>query len=345
MITTEFYKGQGLGNQLWCYATARTVALDRGLGFGVTSPKNFLGTGFMDLDFGMPVAGITNRYAERRQLHPLNGADVGLADPEISRVPDCTKLDGTMQDERTIAHRKEEIRRWFKVRSEWDCFDYSADDICVINFRGSGYVAVKDFFLTRTYWKHAMANMRKINPAFRFVVITEDVRTAKKFFPNLEVAHFAIGKDYSIIKNARYLIASNSSFAQFPIWLSTELEYCIAPKYWARHNVSDGYWSLGCNIMTGVWYQDRTGALHDYDSCVAESAAYLERRPDIRAAGAEFKPSFVKSAKDTLLTFKAFRKETSTAKAALDLSIHLANKARSHAKTKAVRILAKLGLY
>ena len=102
------------------------------------------------------------------------------------------------------------------------------------------------------------------------MVVTEDVRNAKKFFPNFEVNHWNIAKDYVVIKNARYLIMSNSSFAEFPVWTSDTLKYVIAPKYWGRHNISDGYWSLGYNIMTGLTYQDRRGNLQTYEECLRE---------------------------------------------------------------------------
>ena len=35
MIATEILKGQGLGNQLFCYIVTRCVALDRNLSFGI----------------------------------------------------------------------------------------------------------------------------------------------------------------------------------------------------------------------------------------------------------------------------------------------------------------------
>ncbi len=123
--------------------------------------------------------------------------------------------------------------------------------------------------------------MLSINKNFRFIVITEDVFTAKKFFPNYDVIHFSIGKDYSIIKNAHYLILSNSSFAWFPAWLNENLKFCIAPKYWARHNISDGYWSLGYNITTGWQYMDREGKLSNYATCLKELKVYMLEHPDL----------------------------------------------------------------
>lgn len=289
MIVTELYKGQGLGNQLACYITTRVIAKDRGYAFGIMHPERFKGADFLDLDFGLPVTGgrgpeggppeilpdgIKYYYTERKIIHPESGADIRTYDKNLVSVLDNTKMDGLMQDERYIAHRKNEIREWLKVREEHECYDYADDNTCVINFRGGEYARHKDFFLNKEYWENAVKHMLKINPNFRFIVITDDVFTAKKFFPDFDVFHFSIAKDYVVIKNAHYLILSNSSFAWFPAWLNENLKFCIAPKYWARHNISDGYWSLGYNITSGWHYLDREGVLSDYQTCLEELKGY-----------------------------------------------------------------------
>jgi hypothetical protein len=295
MIVTEFYKGQGLGNQLWCYATTRIIALERGYDFGIQSPERFKGLELMDLDFGSPVIGgtgpeggppdtlpqgIAGYYAERSAIHIPSGSDVRMRDERLISVPDNTKIDGYLQDAAYLEGWKPHIKKWFAIRKEAECIDYASDDICVINFRGGTYIYDADFFLRKEYWDHAIANMRKINPRFTFVVITEDVPTAKRFFPDFDVFHFSVAKDYSVIKNAHYLILSNSSFAWFPAWLSDRLKLCIAPKYWGRHNKSDGYWSLGYAITEGWQYQDREGRLFDAETCTAELNDYLQRHTD-----------------------------------------------------------------
>lgn len=296
MLITELYKGQGFGNQLWCYVTTRVLALDLGYKFGIMRPENFKGDSFMKVDFGESVRGgsgpeggpphtlpetISQYYREMSTVHSLNGSDTRLIDHNLLRVSDNTKIDGCLQDEQYIAHRKDEISEWLKIDPNQECYDYSNDDTCIINFRGSGYVNDKEFFLPQRYWDNAILNMRKINPGFRFVVITEDVKTARMFFPNFEVCHFSLAKDYIVIKNAHYIILSNSSFAWFPTWLNKKLRYCIAPKYWARHNISDGYWSLGYNITSGWMYQDRKGNLQDYDSCMKELDEFKRVNPGI----------------------------------------------------------------
>lgn len=296
MIITELYKGQGLGNQIWCYVTTRVLALDKGFDFGIKSPENFKALDFMDLDFGKQVFGgngpeggppktlpdgIKYYYNENKITHP-NGSDIRNIDKNlINNLKDNTKVDGLLQGEKYIEHRKKEIREWLKVREEFEFYDFSNDNICIINFRGGGYAKDKDFFLSDDYWRDAVNNMLKINPDFKFIVITDDVKTAKKFFPKFEVYHFDITKDYVVIKNARYLIMSNSSFAWFPTWLNENLKYCIAPKYWGRHNFSDGYWSLESNITKGWNYQDRDGNLQDYDSCIKELEEYKQKNKNI----------------------------------------------------------------
>lgn len=299
MIVTEIYNGQGLGNQLWCYVTTRVIAIDSGYKFGIMHPEKFKCLDFMNLDFGEKVVGgsgpeggpakklpdgIYNYYKEQSIFHPIDKSDIRIFDPNLIKISDNTKIDGLMQDEKYFEHRKEEIKKWLKVRDESDCYDYAYDNICVINFRGGEYVRHKELYLEDAYWKNAVKNMRAINPNFKFVVITDDTYEAKKFFPEFEVMHFNIGKDYSIVKNAHYLILSNSSFGWFPAWLSEKLKYAIAPKYWGRHNTSDGYWSCSYNITKKFVYQDRYGRLYDYEKCIIELNEYMKEHKEYYSA-------------------------------------------------------------
>jgi hypothetical protein len=119
--------------------------------------------------------------------------------------------------------------------------------------------------------------MRKINPQMQFMIITDDIQAAQRVLPDIPAYHFDIAKDYVSIKNARYLILSNSSFAFFPAFTSDTVKYIIAPKYWARHNVSDGYWATGQNIYTGWNYQDINGKLFTSNECNSEFEVFKEQ--------------------------------------------------------------------
>lgn len=295
MLVTEIYNGQGLGNQLWCYVTVRVIAKDKGYDFGIQSPEKFKGHEFMPLDFGQPVIGgtgpeggppltlpkgIQHYYSEKKITHPLNGVDIRMHDKDLVNISDKTKIDGIMQDEQYILHRKNEIQEWLRVNTKYECYDYADDNVCVINFRGGEYVRIKSVFLPQKYWDDAVRHMRAINKNFRFIVITDDVSCAKKFFPHFKVLHFSIGKDYVIIKNAKYLILSNSSFAWFPAWLNKDLRFCIAPKYWSQYNTSNGFWGCSYNITKDWLYLDRHGKLNDYDTCLKELHLYITENPD-----------------------------------------------------------------
>jgi len=291
MILTEIYNGQGMGNQLACYVTTRVVAKDLGYDFGIMNPHKFKCLDFMDLDFGLPVTGGSGReggppdtlpdgiqyyFKERYNVLP-NGANVTIDDPNLLQIPDNTKIDGIFQSENQIIHRRDEIRQWLKVKPEKDCYDYSDPNICIINYRGGEYASVRDFHLNGEYWEYAIKRMQTININFRFVVITDDVERASAQFPDFEVKHFDISKDFTIIKNAHYLILSNSSFPYFATLLSDTVKYILAPKYWGRYNISDGYWACGYNIFRDHVYIDREGSLFGYDECVKEFEEYKKR--------------------------------------------------------------------
>ncbi len=190
-------------------------------------------------------------------------------------------------DESYFEGYRDKIKEWLHVKEEADSHEYTRDDLCIINMRGGEYTNHPELYLDRKYWLNAMENMRKIRPDMEFMVVTEDEESARKVLPELEIHHFDMGKDYVTIKNARYLILSNSSFAVLPTMTSETVQYVIAPKYWARHNISDGFWSSEQNIYSFMTYQDRKGRLFTAEECRQELEEYkaksaLYKRRNIR---------------------------------------------------------------
>ena len=297
MIATEFYYGQGLGNQLACYITTRVIAADKGYDFGFTGLENLgdrrfndHGLYFMDLDLGKPVQGITNNYVEKELKLKTNasqhdrvlGCDVRDIDYNLINITDNTKIDGVMQGEGYFRHRKNDLKNWLKIKPEFEVYDFSSDDICVLNYRDYSGPDCQAMYLTRNYWVQSIYNMLKINPDFTFVVITENPDEAKRVLPELSdnIFHFDVGRDYSVIKNAKYLILSNSSFAIWPT-VTGNARMVIAPKYWGRHNVSNGYWTCSYNLYEDWFYQDRDGILFSYDECKRDLQLYMSNNPQI----------------------------------------------------------------
>lgn len=291
MISTEILYGQGLGNQLACYVSTRAIAADRGVEFGIHDPHgcwgdkryNDKGLYFMDLDMGKPIDinKIDLFYNEQECRYftdtchhdATQGCWVNITDEKLKNIPDNSHILGIMQGPDYFYHRIEEVKQWLKVKPEYDNYNFSSDDICVLNIRANMDLAV---FLPKSYWINAINHMLDINPNFTFLVITEDPNAIKQFLPELadNVYDFGIGEDYAIIKNAKYLIASNSSFSIFPSLTSNTLKKIIAPKYMLRHTLSDGYWSCGYNIYPGYTYMDKEGKLFSYEECIKEFNEY-----------------------------------------------------------------------
>ena len=329
MIGTEFLKGQGLGNQLFCYVTARCIARERGCAFGTAGQEQLAvnihskkGMYFMDLDLGekipdsripwkespagaasaasgavLPVSGQTetdslHRYEEKElrfyqntSLHDMeHGCYVAGADEALHNLSDNTLIYGNMQAESYFSRYREEIREWLRVKPEYDTHEFTRDNLCILNVRGGEYAGNPELYLEPRYCMHAMKNMRRIRNDMEFIIVTDDPEAARKLLPGLPVYHSDLDRDYVMLKNARYLILSNSSFAFFPAYTSETLRLAIAPKYWARHNVSDGYWASEQNIYSIFQYQDRSGRLYTPQECIRQLEDYRRRSARYRRA-------------------------------------------------------------
>lgn len=295
MIGTEFLKGQGLGNQLFCYVSARCFAIDNGCMFGTAGQNNFAnnihsrsGIYFMDIDLGDEIlsTGDYRAYheAECRIRYPYSrhdwtyGCNTAGADPFLlGKIPDNTVIYGNLQDEQYFCSHRDEICEWLKLRPEYEDDRFCDDSLCVLNMRGGEYTGNPELFLRRSYWEKAMRHMLCIRSDMKFVIITEDVEAANIILPKIKAYHFGMGEDYAALHNAKNVILSNSSFAFFPVFTSKTVKRVIAPKYWARHNVSDGFWASEQNIYSGWEYMDREGNLYTAEECRRELEDYKNK--------------------------------------------------------------------
>lgn len=291
MLGTELLKGQGFGNQLFCYVTTRCIARRNGYDFSILG-RDILGNDrysqkglyFMDLDMGKISVkeDYESRYQEKEDRlflpnsrHDLtHGAYVAGTDETLMQIPDNVLIGGNMQSQDYFREYKEEIKEWLRVKPEYDSYEYSRENLCILNVRGGEYTSSPELYLYKSYWIHAMRQMKKVREDMEFLIVTDDVEAAEKLLPGIKALHGSLHEDYVRLKNACYLILSNSSFAFFPAYTSTTLKLAIAPKYWARHNVSDGYWSGEQNIYDEFTYMDRRGRLYTAEECREELAAY-----------------------------------------------------------------------
>ena len=293
MIGTEFLYGFGLGNQLFWYVTTRATALDHGCKFGICNPDALAnnmhsnsGMYFMDIDIGEEIPekdkqkykifeDNDNRLYLGNSKHDMvHGAYISGADSRFPYIEDNTLLYGNLQAEVYFDKYREQIKQWIRVKPEYDSYEYTRDNLCIIHLRCGDYSNSPELWLDRKYWINGIRRMREIKHNMEFLIVTDDVIAAHKILPEIKAIKNDIGKDYVTIKNARYLLLSNSSFAVFPAMTSETLQYAIAPKYWARHNVSDGYWASEQNIYSFFYYMDRHGKIFSPEECRTELEKY-----------------------------------------------------------------------
>ena len=129
MIGTEFIKGQGLGNQLFSYVSARCIARDLGYGFGTAGQEQLAvnihskkGMYFMDMDLGVPITdkGQYQIYQEKEDrlylktcVHDMtHGCYVADADEDIYNIGDQTLIYGNLQAEKYFRAHKEAVKEW-----------------------------------------------------------------------------------------------------------------------------------------------------------------------------------------------------------------------------------------
>jgi len=308
---TELYNGQGLGNQLWCYCVTRCIALKNNYSYGIQSPYKFKGSHlFKKVDFGSEVIGgtgpeggppvtlpnnIFNYYRERREYNPQFNCDVSRYDFNLVNIEDNTKIDGVMQCEDYIYENKQNIIEWLTPVTP--NYTYSNEDVCVIHIRGGDFYHQRDVSLTSEYYKNSIKYLKQIKPITRFVCVTDDVNVAHSILPDVEIVGSSINStdtykashhlggnisiDYAILNSARNVIMSNSSFAWWAVWTNTLIKTAVAPKYWARHNISNGFWSNGDSLTRDWLYMGRDKNMYTYNFCLKEKKDFEYKNPNL----------------------------------------------------------------
>lgn len=297
MLTTNLTGN--FGNHMSQITTLRCVAEKLGYEWGVDKhPTHDYHNGmnqlyFMDVDFGKTPNNIQYEYHENWPHY--KNSNICMFDNNIYSIKDNTILlghsgakGGVYQSENYFYDRREDIFKWYKIKEEFKIkFDTKLNDLginiddnlCVINFRGGEYKNVANLILNKEYWLNAINHIKHINENIRFILITDDIECAKRYMPfDIPTFHDEIGFDFYIINQAKYVILSNSSFGLWAAWLNQKANIIIAPKYWAAHNISDGYWSVGDQYYKPFTYLGRDGKLYTHGECEKEAINYYKEK-------------------------------------------------------------------
>ena len=250
----------------------------KGLQSAGDSRVNKKGFYFMNLDYGKEVPDNLERYDEYRHALKTDEwlrTDIRLTDKDLLSIPDNRIIYGNFQSEDYFYDEIDIVKDWLKVRIMYEHADTNGKNICVLNFRGGDMIGNAGAFVPASYWHNAMQHMSEYNPNMEYCIVTDDVQTANRMLPDIPAYHIDVAWDYVAVKNARNVICTTSTFSCFPLWTSNNLEMCIAPKYWFHHNLSQGWWSLGCSIYSyPTYYMDREGKLFTPDECRVEWEEY-----------------------------------------------------------------------
>lgn len=305
MITTSLTGN--LGNHMWYYSICRIVAEKLGYEWGINPSTSHDYHGgmsqmyFMNVDFGKDakiigkdyrglnvIEGVPNSYSDSPKGHVYNGdaCVINMYDPNVFNIEDNTMVHLISQSEDYLIDRKSEILNWFSIKDEYEIeyqnkmkeIGISLDDnTCIINFRGGEFKSVPNLIPSTSYWQNCMRYMRDINTNMKFIIITDDIQCASQYIPGIPCHHVDIGFDFYVVNKAKYLIISNSTFGWWAGWLNQNSKLTIAPRYFGRHNVSNGYWSVGDSYTRCFSYMDTNGIVIDYETCKKDALEFYKK--------------------------------------------------------------------
>lgn len=246
MIGGILHLGSGAGDQIFRLITSKTIAEEKGFEWGMVSPENFKCSSFMSLE--IPSFQEKNPTLWNETDLRIDGIDRRSFDPEINFIKDNTIIDGSFEDARYWHHNLKTINDWLKVTPL-----NVPDNRCIIGFRGGEYAMYPDLFLTKDYYRKAIAQMLEIDPNMEFEVHTDDPVLALTYFPEFPIVdnqqishskHTAMAYNWRAARYAKYAIIPNSAFFIIPRILKHFTDpkaVTLAPRWWARRNTK-GPW-------------------------------------------------------------------------------------------------------
>ena len=278
-----------LGNHISYYVSTRAIAekLEYKWGFDPKPSYDYYNgkeqMDFLEIDYGKYPENIVNQYYEKelRYNHDGDNTDVRGFDPNVYNIGDNTELFGVFQASEYFYENIANVKKWLKIKTEVleeaKKTLHLDENTCLINFRGGEYRNHSRLIIRPEYYYRSVEQMKLKNPNMKFIVITDDVECARTYLPDYHAYHFSIAVDYALIYLSCNVILSNSSFPIFAVLTSETIKNIIAPEYWARWNVSTGYWATSQNIYPGWTYLTREGSLKSYNECRKEADEWLER--------------------------------------------------------------------
>ena len=264
LIVGEFYKGQGLGNQLYTYASIRGLARLNNMHFAFAAVDKFKGHDLFELDFGVSDFDYpTRKLFERRCVDPRCGHDVATSDADLVRqsieAPESVKVEGLLAGTAYWPGGMSFLKEILTLRSEVRTAIATCDRDTLIHVRGGDFLS-SNSQLGKDYYQDALRRLQR--GLDQVAVLTDDSDHARRLLgQNVHVLsddaqgrhdmtanHHRGGSfvlDFIELLQARQIILSNSSFAFWGAALNVNNARVIAPRYWASRSCRYNHWSPG----------------------------------------------------------------------------------------------------
>jgi hypothetical protein len=222
-------KNTGIGNQMFKYALCRIAASKNGFNFYIQHQEE-LKSFFPNLDFGIIDGTIRNTYYETENQ---------IFDENVFKLEDFTHLEGYFQSEKYFADFEDEIKSWFKLEmddeTEKILNTYPIDSYCYIHLRGGDYFESFNYVPTREYYNNGLQEIKNDHKDIKFLIITDDIETARKWFPEFPAISNNRLTDFKCLYFSKFRIISASTFSWWACWLGDSGK-TYAPNYWLNHS-------------------------------------------------------------------------------------------------------------
>lgn len=258
MIVTKFYKGQGLGNQLWVYSVLRSLAWRKGFDFGIESFRNYKLPNYLPIKRGKVVLSLPHERPygfgtihtprvvfENQTFVKSDGIAISQWESRIHNIGDGTKIEGYFQSVEYINEFRDRFRKMLQMDYQQNCELLT----CYISVRGGDFRGNPEICCDAKYYYRAISEM-KLSGFNDFQIVTDDVEYAKQLLPGIKIAsdllklddsrnnqHLIekkVARDFGILQQAKGIILSNSTFAWWAVWTNSNNPCVIAPRYWSH---------------------------------------------------------------------------------------------------------------
>ena len=224
-----------LGNQMFQYSVCRIIAEKNGYDFFISTDESHGQniSNYFNLYMGNGLGNIKYQYCEDHTIQIFN--------PGIFNIKDNTEIWGFYQSDQYFCDRREDVKSWFhidiKLETRLILEKYNINEYCFIHFRGTDY---KDWdmgtrFLPKLYFENAINHIKMKKKDIKFVVITDDIESAKFYFNNFDIICNDMMIDFQLLYYSKYCIISNSTFSWWAAWLSEKI-ITVAPNNWLNYN-------------------------------------------------------------------------------------------------------------